>query len=114
MEKKYTALRTIATIYKIIGGITAVITILIAIALCATSVFGGAAMDSFSREFGSGGMSGMFGGVVGGLLASLFAIINGGALALTFYAMGEGIFVLLALEENTRETAALLRQKEDL
>lgn len=113
MEKKYAALRTIGTIYKILGAIVAVLTLLVVIGICATSVLGGAFLNSLSQEFG-GGMGGMFGGVVGGILTSLFLILNGGGLALTFYALGEGIYVLLALEENTRATAALLRQKEDL
>jgi hypothetical protein len=114
MEKKFNALRTIGAIFKILGVIAGIITLLIVIGICATSILGGAAIDSLSRELGNSGASGIFSGVLGGLLASIFVIINGGGLTLTFFAMGEGIYVLLSLEENTRATVDLLRHQSDL
>jgi len=114
MEKKYKALRTIGTIYKILGTVAGIITLLAVIGICAASVLGGAALDSFSRElgdYGYSGPSGVFSGVVGGLLISIFVILNGGGLALTFFAMGEGIYVLISLEENTRATVDLLNRQ---
>ncbi|MEA3351410.1 MAG: hypothetical protein U9Q82_12370 [Chloroflexota bacterium] len=114
MEKKYKALRTIGTIYKILGTVAGIVTLLAVIGICAASVMGGAALDSVSQEFGDygySGPSGVFSGLVGGLLISLFVILNGGGLALTFFAMGEVIYVLISLEENTRATAALLNRK---
>jgi hypothetical protein len=114
MEKKFNALRTIGVIFKIFGVIAGIITLLIVIGICATSVLGGAAIDSLSRELGNSGASGIFGGVLGGLLASIFVIINGGGLTLTFFALGEGIYVLLSVEENTRATVDLLGHQSDL
>jgi len=114
METKFTALNTIASIFKIIGMITAILTLLVVIGICATSILGGAALDSFSRDFGGSGTPGIFSGIIGGLLISFFVIINGGGLALSFFAMGEVIFVLLSLEENTRATVDLLRGQPDV
>lgn len=112
MEKKYSALRIIGTIYKVLGGIAGVITILVAISLCATSVLGGAAMDRLGQGFGqSGGALGIFSGLFGGLLLSVVAIIYGGGIAITLFAAGEGVFLLLAMEENTRATVALLKEQ---
>lgn len=108
MEKRYRALRTIGTIYKVLGAIAAILTIMTIIGVCATSVFGGAALDSFSRDFGVSRGMGMFGGVFGGLMFSLFIALNGGLISLTFYSLGEGIYLFLAIEENTRYTAQLL------
>ena len=111
MEKKFKALRTIGSIYKILGIIASIITILIIIGICATSFLGGAALDSFSRELGDYGYSGfssVFSGLVGGLLLSIFAIINGGIIALSLFGIGEGIYVFISIEENTRATAELL------
>jgi hypothetical protein len=85
MEQGYTALRTIGTIYKILGAITMLATVLVVL------ISGG-----FFR-----------GGVLGGFLA----LIGGAAIALTLYAAGEGVFLLLALEENTRLTATLLQRQ---
>ncbi len=112
MERRYTALRTIGTVYKALGVLAGIVTILIVLSLCATSVLGGTVLGNLAREFGRGpGMGVSFGGVIGGVLGSLLAILYGGGLAVTLYAFGEGIYLLLALEENTRVTAALLQQR---
>ncbi len=76
-------------------------------------MLGGAALDSLSREFGGRGAGGLFGGVLGGLLTSGLVILYGGGMAVTLYAFGEGVSLLLALEENTRLTAQLLRQQNN-
>jgi len=110
MEKRYAALRIIGTIYKVLGGITGALTLLAAVGICATSILGGAALDSFGREFGGDtGLLGLFSGFFGGLITSLVVILYGGVLAITLYAFGEGVYLLLALEENTRTTAMLLQ-----
>ena len=112
MKKHYQALRVIGTIYKVLGGIVGVITILLVLGICATSVLGGAAMDTLGREFGGDtGFAGLFGGLLGGLIGGVLAIIYGGGLAVTLYAAGEGVYLLLALEENTRATVMLLQQQ---
>jgi hypothetical protein len=112
MEPRYRALRIIGTVYKILGGIAGVVTALLVIAICASSVLGGAALGSFSREFGEGaGVGSFFTSALGGILISLFAILYGGIISVTLYGFGEGIYLLLALEENTRATAQLLRRQ---
>lgn len=112
MKKRFVALRVIGTIYKVFGGIAGVVTILIVLGLCATSVLGGAVMENIGREFGGNtGFMGLFSGIFGGLLLSVVAIVYGGGLAVTLFAAGEGVYLLLALEENSRETVMLLRQQ---
>jgi len=109
MEKRFKALRIIATVYKILGFIAMVITILTVISICSTSVLGGAALDSIGNEFDDySGFFGTFSGLVVGLIISLFIIMNGGGIALLFFSMGEGIYLLIALEENTRSTSYIL------
>ena len=114
MDKRFKALRTIGSIYKILGIIAGIITALIVIGICVTSVLSGAVMDSVVRELGGSGSSGIFSGMLGGLLVNLFVLLNGGGIALTFFAMGEGIYVLISLEENTRATVELLRRDEKI
>ncbi len=108
MEKRYRALRTIGTIYKVLAAIVAAITLLSILGLCATSILGGVGQAAFSRGSGFGGL---FGGVLGALIFSVVGIIYGGAVSLTLYAVGEGIDLLLALEENTRLTAMALQHQ---
>lgn len=111
MNKRFVILRTIATIYKILGIIAAALTLLSIIGFCATSVLGGAFLESVSQELDYISGTNMMGGVVGAVVLSLVTLLSGGGAALTFYAMGEGIYLLIALEENTRATAALLQQR---
>jgi hypothetical protein len=107
MEKRYNALRVIATIYKVLGIVVAIVTVLAVIGFCAFSVLGGAAMGSLGRDATSGLLSGVF----GGFLFAIIGIIYGGGIALTLFAAGEGISLLIALEENTRVTAMALQQR---
>jgi hypothetical protein len=112
MEKRYKVLRVIGTIYKVLGGIVAVITILSVLGICVSSVLGGAAITNSFRQYGgNSGIWGLFSGVLGGLIGSVITIISGAALAITLYATGEGVYLLIAIEENTHVTAALLQQQ---
>lgn len=114
MERKYAGLRLAGTVYKVLGIIVGVITILAALGICVTSLLGGAAMNSLAGDFGgNAGMMGSLGGVLGGLLGGLFALIYGGAMALGLYAFGEMMQLMIALEENTRATAAVLMQRHE-
>jgi hypothetical protein len=119
MEKRYTALRTIGTFYKILGIVTAVITVLVILSSCAMIIFGTDALRelnrSFSRDLGFYPTMPyrMMGGLFGGLLGMVMAVIFGGGLALTLYAMGEGVYLLIAIEENTRASTALLTQHDE-
>ncbi len=54
---------------------------------------------------------GMLGGVVGGVIISLVTILLGGIYAVTIYALGEAVYLLIALEENTHLTAAMLHKE---
>ena len=111
MERKYRALRTIGTIYKILGIIIGVLTLLSILGFCATSVMGvgGAALGRDASAF----FGGAFGGAVGTVIFAVFATLYGGGLAVTMYALGEGVDLLIALEENTRMTASLLEQRSE-
>jgi len=114
MDKRYTGLRIIGTIYKVLGIIAGVITILVVLSICATSILGGAFLNNLSNQLGgetSG--AGLLSGVFGGLVVGLFAIINGGGIAVTLYALGEGIYLFLAMEENTRAITMLLRKSQN-
>jgi hypothetical protein len=107
VKHRYGALRTIAVIYKVLGVIVGIITLFGSLFICGAALFGGAVLSRNGLEntpFGPG--AGMVGGVVGGLLALLYGLL----IALFLYAFGEGIYLLLALEENTRLAATLLQQ----
>jgi hypothetical protein len=112
MEKKYSALRTIAAIMKVLGIIVAILTALSVIAICLVSVMGGAAFDDINREFGLGAYgTGYLTGIFLGLIFALVPVINGGVWALILYAGGEVILVQIDIEENTRGIVYLLRKQ---
>jgi hypothetical protein len=118
MEKKFKALRFVASVYKVIGIIVGVLTAIGAIGFCLVSILGGslfnAALNSVNN-FGGGGSSGpagVFGGILGGVVIGGIILLYGGITAITLYAFGEGIYLFIGIEENTRTTAALLQQQK--
>lgn len=115
MEKRYHALRTIANIYRVIGYIILALTVLAVIATCAISVIGGAVFESAANNFGvSPSGSGLGGSILVGFLTALGIIIYGGLLGLSLVAMGEGIYLLISVEENTRRTAQIVENQNKL
>jgi hypothetical protein len=114
MEKHFRVLRLIGTIYKIVGIVIGAFTILSALGICVTSVLGGTAFENVLQGLNpNGGASGLgiLGGVLGGVIASLIIIIGGGIYAISIYALGEAVYLLISLEENTRHTAAMLHKE---
>lgn len=112
VEKRYRALRAIGTIYKVLGGIVGVITVLLALGACLMGIAGGATMDIMSDQLDLPitGL-GTLGGIFYGLILAVVVILYGGGLALALFALGESIFLAVAVEENTRTTAMLLQDQ---
>jgi hypothetical protein len=109
MKKKYAALRTIGTIYKVIGVIVAIMTILGSIGICITGFAGGAIFQSLSSQLnsGSGGVGSTEAGIAG-IFMALCTLIGGAVSSVSMFALGEGVYLLIDVEENTRRTAELL------
>ncbi|HEC36504.1 MAG TPA: hypothetical protein ENI39_08225 [Anaerolineae bacterium] len=106
MEKQFHILRIVGTLYKIISWIVLVLGILSAFGTLALGIAGGTLVP---REYGRMvPASGLLGGVLGFLVALLITAIYFVAL----YAFGELIYLFLAIEENTRETALWLRNRQ--
>jgi hypothetical protein len=115
MEQRYHALRTIGSIFRVVGYIILVLTILAALAICGISVIGGSVFESTSQGLGvSSTGAGFLSGLFGGLLLGIGVILYGGLIALSFLAFGEGIFLLLGIEENTRKTSYLIENQYKL
>jgi Zn-dependent protease with chaperone function len=105
MEKRFKILRFIGSVYKILGAVTAVLTLIGSLAACVISVAGSAFYEAALDEIGM-----MMGGAVAGVIVAIMGLLWGGIMALMLYGMGEGIFLILALEENTRKTSHLMQQ----
>jgi hypothetical protein len=98
MEKKFTALRIVSVIFKVLAWIVAVLTVIAFIVM----LVGGAAMSSMMGRgyggYGGWGTLGAFGGI-----GMAFAILIYGAFSfVSLLAAAEMILVILAIEENTR------------
>jgi hypothetical protein len=108
MEKRYRALRIIATFYKIAGALVLVFALLAAVGLCLAGVLGGTALESLSSDLGDMRGMGLMSSALGGIIAGLGLLIGGTVSGLTLFATGEGISLLIAMEENTRAAAQYL------
>jgi hypothetical protein len=111
MEKKYRALRFIGSVYKILGIILGVLTIISVLAICVMSVLGGGVLDNMMPKNTQNLGGGIFTGIVGGAILSIVALLYGGVMSVSLIAMGEAIYLLINLEENTRTAALLLQQR---
>ncbi|MEO0135971.1 MAG: hypothetical protein ABIL86_00375 [candidate division WOR-3 bacterium] len=98
MEKRFTALRVISVIFKILAWIVAVFTIIGFIAM----LIGGAALGGMmSRGYGGyGGLGGL--GTLSGIGMAFVVLIYGAFLFVSLLAAADMILVILAIEENTR------------
>lgn len=109
MQKRFRALRVIGTIFKVLAWIDLILGILGAVGVLIFGALGGMRLGgAFGEREGvlpglaAGGLSGLGGAIVILLLTLLYF--------LTLYATGEAIYLALAVEENTREAALLLRE----
>jgi hypothetical protein len=115
MERRYHALRTIGNIYRVLGYIVLVLTILAVITICGLSVISGNALESVSQQLGvNSSGSGLAGSLLGGVLLSIVVIIYGGIVSVSLIAFGEGIYLLIAIEENTRKTTLLVENQNKI
>ncbi len=110
MEKRYGALRIIGTIYKVMG----VIVLILTVAGIVLSFLGALAVGSLSGYgYGSPYTTALPTGLIGAVIGAGISLIVGGGMALTLFAVGEAIYLLIALEENTRATALLLQRRKE-
>lgn len=104
-QSRHQALHTIGEIYKALGVILAALTLVIAIGVFVLSTASGTTIIGTATD-----ASNMFVSMFDGLLVSLFILIFGGSLAVTLYAAGEGMYLLLTIEDDTHRIADLLQK----
>lgn len=111
MKKKFGFLRFIAGLYKVLGIITLIGGILIALGILIAGITGGSALADTGRQFGMENLS-IFTGILGGILGAVVVLIGFVLAAIFQFAVGEAIVAFLSIEENTRATAGLLSARE--
>lgn len=106
VPKRFGVLRVMGTLLKVIAWIVLILTILGAIGV----IFGSMSGDLLTNVLGGTIPPDLLAtlGPAGGILAGVVVLIAGLIYFLILYASGESIHLQLALEENTRLTAALL------
>ncbi len=108
MEKRFRSLRIIGSIFKILAWVVLVLGILGGIIMVVAGLAGGL---SGLRGIGgnAGSAAGALGGLVGGFAVGIGAIFAAVLYFLCLYSAGDAIYLALAIEENTRETAYYLK-----
>lgn len=110
MESKFRVLRIIGTLWKVLAWITLIGGILLAIGVLLAGILGSG--GALLRQFGQDpsvmpGAVGVVSGIAGFIIAAITSVIY----FLLLYAVGELIYLLLAIEENTRRTMQLMQQE---
>lgn len=111
MERKFRVLRIIGTLWKVLAWIVLIAGVLSAIGILLAGILGSGGL--ILRQFGQepAMMTGAM-GVVSGIAGFIVAIIGTIIYFLMLYAVGELIYLLLAIEENTRQTVRLMEPPE--
>lgn len=103
VPRRFGVLRFIGTLLKVIAWIILILTILAAIGLGLASSQLGPALSQSNPILGQ-----LFARPAGGIAIGITVLIFGLIYFLVLYASGESVHMQLAVEENTRLTAALL------
>ncbi len=103
MEKKFKALRSVGLIFKILGGIVLIGSVILFIVAIFTGLV---SADLFGGRFGMPRGAGLY----GGLLTFVWGLLTG----LFLFGTGEVIDLLLAIEENTRATRILMEERRNI
>jgi hypothetical protein len=106
VPKRFGVLRVMGTLLKVLAWIVLIIAILGAIGLGLTSMSGDLVTGLLGPVVPQDFLGAL--GPAGGILAGVAFLIVGLIYFLITYAAGESLHLQLALEENTRLTAALL------
>jgi len=103
MDRRFTALRVIGTVFKILAWISLIFGLLVALALLILGF-------TFGGEQGPLGLD--LGGPLAGIAMFVVTVISAAVGFLTLYAVGESVYVFLAIEENTRRSAFIAQLAE--
>lgn len=104
VPKRFGILRLVGTLLKVLAWIVLVVAILIAIGVV---VAGAQLMPILGTALGPDADPAAFAGA-GGIIVAIMSLVVGLIYFLLLYAAGESMHLQVALEENTRLTAALL------
>lgn len=111
MEKKFTVLRLIGTIWKILAWVALVLGLLSSIGILLASVLGGGIMGQLGQQYGGAAGPAWASGLLGGIVLFIGSLILTILYFLALYAVGELIYLLLAIEENTRLAAQWIQAR---
>lgn len=102
MDRRFTSLRVIGTVFKILAWISLILGLVAAVGLLILGF-------TLSGELGLLGidLSGPLPGIAMFVVFTIIAVFG----FLVLYAVGESVYLFLAIEENTRRTAILTQQQ---
>lgn len=104
MKKRFQFLHVIASLFRILAIVVAALALVASLVTLVMAMAGGQIWNIFGIDANTG--------FFGGLLVAFLEVLAGFFYALLMYGYGEMISLMLALEENTRNTVALLEKNE--
>jgi hypothetical protein len=102
MERRFVAIRVFGTMLKILAWIALFLGLLLSVVALVLGLTSSSALNLINLQ-----QSGILLGIVAFLLILILSVV----LFLQLYAAGELLYLLLAVEENTRRTAYLAQQQ---
>lgn len=100
MERKFRVLRIVGTLWKVVAWVVLIGGIVTAIGILLAGILGGGGI--LLRELGIGPGATSAAAIMMGITGFVVALIGAVISFFLYYALGELIYLLLAIEENTR------------
>lgn len=106
MARKFKVLRFVGTLWKVFAWFVLIVGILTAFGVLGTSILGGGSMSRLMPNQGQMPWAPWAFGALGGIVGFVATFVVSLLQFIVMYAVGELIYLLLAIEENTRPPAA--------
>ena len=104
MKKRFAVLRVIGTIWKVLAWIELILGLISSVLILLVGIFGGGILRRFAEQYGGMPLDARVFGLTGGIVGFIASLVATIIYFLMIYAVGELIYLLLAIEENTRLT----------
>jgi hypothetical protein len=101
MERRFTALRVTATVFKVLAWLVLFLGILSAVLVLILAITASGLLDFIDMGIGS-----TLAGIAGFVVILVITIVQ----FLVLYAVGESAYLFLSIEENTRRSAYFVQQ----
>jgi hypothetical protein len=112
-EKKFRVLRIIGTVWKVMAWIQLVLGLILSVIVLLVGIFSTGMLRQFADRYQEMPLASQMFGLPGGIVGFIVGLVLTVIYFLMIYAVGDLIYLLVAIEENTRLATMQLQRLEE-